>query len=140
VTLSIVDFLREQLAKDEAVARKATAVSSHRWMANNSLLMFLDDSPTPFAESLACTENYRQDDVWEHAERHDPARALREVEAKRAIMELADEASGLDMSVDIDRAVRPRDTTTDPYVGDMIIRQLAAVYSDHPDYQEEWRP
>ena len=84
---TLTEFLEARLAEDEAAARKAAAVSSPRWMANNSLLMFLDDSPTPpYAEALACTENYRYDDVWEHTERYDPARVLREVTAKRAIL------------------------------------------------------
>ena len=73
-----------------------------------------------------------------HIGHHGPARVLREVEAKRAILELADEATGLDMSVDIDRGIGPRDKAAEPYVGDLIIRQMAQAYSDHPDYNPEW--
>lgn len=68
----------------------------------------------------------------------EPARALREVEAKRKLIKLADEATGLDMTVDNDRAVRPRNIDADPYLGDVVLRALAAVYGSHPDYREGW--
>jgi hypothetical protein len=57
-----------------------------------------------------------------HIARHDPARVLREVEAKRAIVaavaESPGEATGLGVAM----------------------LHLAAVYADHPDYRQEWRP
>jgi hypothetical protein len=67
-----------------------------------------------------------------------PARVLAECAAKRAIIEQADEATGLDMSVDNDRLVGIRDMAKEPYCGDLILRSLAAVYSDHPDYDPAW--
>jgi hypothetical protein len=55
--------------------------------------------------------------VLYHEMRHDPARVLREVEAGRKILG------------------RSR------YVGDdYATRCLAAVYADHPDYDEAWAP
>lgn len=138
MTVSITEFITARLDDDEAAAQRAQAVCSPQWAPNGSLLMYLDDSPTPFAECLASVEHYRQDDALDHIARHDPARVLREVEAKRAILELADEATGLDMSVDIDRGIGPRDKAAEPYVGDLIIRQMAQAYSDHPDYNPEW--
>jgi hypothetical protein len=76
-----------------------------------------------------------------HIALHDPARELAEVDAKRRILdEVVDEATGLDMSVDGDRRVGPRDTTTEPYLGTVLLRLLALPYADHPDYREEWRP
>lgn len=135
---TLTEFLNDCLDRDEAAAQKAAAVSSPRWIDNGSLLMYLDDSPTPFAEPLASVENYRQDDALIHAARHDPARVLREVQAKRAILELANMANGLDMQVDHEFRVGQRDEAEEPYVGDLILRHLAAVYSDHPDYRKEW--
>jgi hypothetical protein len=67
------------------------------------------------------------------------ARGLADVKAKRAIMELADEATGLDLMVDSDRAVGFRDLSTEPYLGDVMLRHLASVYADHADFREEWR-
>lgn len=73
-----------------------------------------------------------------HAERWTPERVLAEVEAKRKIIELAEEASSLDMQVDGEFRVGPRDTAKEPYIGDWILRSLASVYADHPDYDQEW--
>lgn len=67
-----------------------------------------------------------------------PARVLAECAAKRTIIEQAEEATGLDMSVDNDRRVASRDMDVEPYCGDVILASLAAVYADHPDYQQEW--
>lgn len=49
------------------------------------------------------------------------ARVLAECKAKRAIVTMLYE-------------------TTDyaPYIEDQVLRNLAAVYADHPDYREEW--
>ncbi|NHP18122.1 hypothetical protein G8767_31810 [Rhodococcus sp. IC4_135] len=66
------------------------------------------------------------------------ARTRREVAAKRAIIEAADEATSCDMSVDSDRRVGSRNMVEEPSVGDLILRALASVYSDHPDYRTEW--
>ena len=66
--------------------------------------------------------------AMDHIARHDPARILREVAAKRALMASHDighdpcEAHGaMYESVPCD-----------------VILHLAAVYSSHPDYQQEW--
>lgn len=55
--------------------------------------------------------------VVEHAARHDPARVLREVRAKRRILELIS---------DLPEAAEP------------ILRQLALPYADHPEFRRDW--
>lgn len=59
-------------------------------------------------------------------------RVLRECAAKRAIIGLADEA--------LEAEVKRRDASA--LGADLMhqdtLRALAAVYSDHPDYQPEW--
>lgn len=78
-----------------------------------------------------------------HIARHDPARELREVEAKRkrlALMNeahaemdrlLADKHAGLpDQAMAVGRA---RAAT-------VAVKHDAEVYSDHPDYRQEWKP
>jgi hypothetical protein len=59
-------------------------------------------------------------------------RMLREVAAKRAIIPLADVAGQFELGF----GDEPRALT----VGDQILRALAAIYSDHPDYRQEWAP
>jgi hypothetical protein len=64
---------------------------------------------------------------------------LAECEAKRRIIELAPDATGLDAQVDSEFRVGWRDTATEPYIGDVILRALALPYADHPDFRDEWR-
>jgi len=115
--MSVTEFLLARIAEDEAAATAAVEFD--------------------YGVSAWCDDG---DPVNAHIARHDPARVLAECQAKRAIIEQADEASGLDAMVDNDRAVGPRDMETDPYVGDVILRHLAGVYADHPDYRQEWKP
>lgn len=71
----------------------------------------------------------------------DSALLLAQVDAtRRIITEVVDEATSLDMSVDLDRRVGSRDTAVEPYLGDVLLRLLALPYADRPGYREEWRP
>ena len=88
------------------------------------------------------------DPIVHHIARHDPARALREVAAKRAILA----AHGPDPIDKFGGIAKPRclvclagrDGYEELWVADswpcLTLRLLAAVYSDHPDYQQEWAP
>jgi hypothetical protein len=106
----LVTFLRVRLAEDEAAARA--------WL--------------PFGNPDAAARD--------HVARHDPARVLREVDAKRRIIEAAEDASGIDAQLDGQLRVGRRDEAIEPYVGDVILRALALPYADRPDYRDEWRP
>ncbi len=64
-------------------------------------------------------------DTAAHIARYDPARVLREVTAKRAIAE-----TGASLASSHDKYIR--------IVGESILTELAAVWSDHPDYKQEW--
>jgi hypothetical protein len=135
MTLSIVDFLRERIQEDED-ATKAVSTPYR--------LYIYDDGQVrePEIEDRADSDDYgsyRRDfdgnDVLPN--RHcgyalifDPARVLREVAAKRALVEDHDDqhecATG-----------RPYDF---PYIGCNVLRYMAAVHSGHPDYRPEWQP
>ena len=132
--MGIVEFLEARIAEDEAVAKNVA--SAGEWTSGSTYGMFV--SVEARCGTVVSGEWERQD--ANHIARHDPARVLREVAAKRAIIEAADEASDLDMSIDNDRRVGRRDMTEEPYLGDVILRALAASYADHPDFDEEWRP
>jgi len=68
-----------------------------------------------------------------------PARVLAECDAKRRIVELAYEATGLDMTVDLDRHVTARADSGVEFVGERILRALALPYVEHPDFVPAWR-
>ena len=59
-----------------------------------------------------------------YIEHFGPVRMLREVAAKRALLKLADDAY----------------YEADHYAYHGIRRILAAIWSDAPDYREEWKP
>lgn len=61
--------------------------------------------------------------------RFDPARMLREVEAKRAIL---DEHTNWTCCGDFNG--QPQDALR------TVVRHLATAYSDHPDYDPVWKP
>lgn len=71
------------------------------------------------------------------AARHDPARVLREVEAKRAMIARYERAAALPASV-----VSFTHGQDDGYAQACLdaIRDAVAIWSDHPDYRQGWRP
>lgn len=69
----------------------------------------------------------------------DPARVLAECRAKRRVVVLADEATGLDETVDMEREAGSRGESGIHYVGDRILRAMAAVYDGHRDFDPAWR-
>ncbi|WP_454043875.1 DUF6221 family protein [Cellulosimicrobium sp. Marseille-Q8652] len=75
-----------------------------------------------------------------HRARWSPARVLAECAAKHRIVELAHEATGYDMTVDLERSSSARVQSGVSFVGDRILEELATAYADHPDYDDAWRP
>lgn len=144
---TLVQFLEERLREDQEAADRMAAVYPEPWdLYDRGWMVRIEADEPGFLDVVRLEQRQAPEGLdWlagaiEHVAMHSPSRVLREVAAKRAIIELADEASGLDMSVDLDRRVGSRDMQEEPFVGDLIIRQLAAVYSDHPEYREEWKP
>jgi hypothetical protein len=139
-TLTITDFLLSRIAEDEAAARAVPPLDYNVDMGGNrqdERFTFGRTLPSS-ADGMGNWSKHRNSPTTRaHFARHDPARVLAECAARRRIVELAEEASGIDAALDGNAAVGPR---TEPYIGDLILHALASVYSDHPDYREEWRP
>jgi hypothetical protein len=72
-----------------------------------------------------------------HIARYDPARVLREVEAGRNILARYEDC--LARQEDQDYPYAPAVEQAREYE-DFVLPNLAAVDSDHPDYDPEWRP
>ncbi|WP_261949508.1 DUF6221 family protein [Rhodococcus sp. T9N] len=114
--MGIVEFLEARIAEDEAVAKMALHYPRH------------------FHEGGITAEQTL------YMARHNPARALREVVAKRELLELHyDDNPG-------PGDVHYCGTCHDYYKHDAedwpceTARVLASAFSDHPDFNEEWRP
>jgi hypothetical protein len=127
----LVRWLGEQLADDESAALGAKGETAGRWTQ--------DDGPP---EDIVLYDKSGKLTMGQarHIARHDPARVLREIEAKRAIVARYEfacrEASRVDLAED------ERETWI--RVGgalQSVVIQLAAPYAGRPGFKaEEWAP
>ncbi len=136
----LVAFLNARLDEDETAAKTAT---NGPWYQDGSEIR---GHNRPYAGGgpglLVVKFTWPQESA--HILRHDPARVLREVEAKRAILAEHGPANG---GRDTDRC-RVCTAIAHTGMGHADARRfrapcptllfLAAVYSDHPDYDPEW--
>jgi hypothetical protein len=112
--MTLTEFLTARFDEDEAAARALDWMP--RWV-------MADDLPNA------------QPGVVDHIVRHDPARVLAEVDAKRQIVTEYERGLG-----------RRRDHPGDPASAGALLalhaiaHLLALPYADHPDYDEVWRP
>lgn len=106
-----LEFLAARIADDEAVA-----------LAARDAATVYDHRKTALAELIDLGENEGGSDAAvQHAARWTAERALAECEAKRRIIGWV------------------TDPTIICEVADPILRELARLYADHPDFREEWR-
>ncbi|MEV8623389.1 DUF6221 family protein [Streptomyces sp. NPDC051079] len=155
--MDLVEFLTARLDEDEQAARAATDGPWAAWQ--RSTLRGLGDllhavttpGQAPGARASIATASWLD---AEHIARHDPARVLAEVDAKRRILAsyteavlVRDEATQWAMSPSpvitnpgadgVERWTRARDAA---FFLEPAIRLLAQPYASHPDYDEAWRP
>jgi hypothetical protein len=112
--MTLTEFLLARLDEDEAAAREAARA---------------EEATTVPAGSGAAAPG---------VVRLSPARALAEVEAKRRIVTLAYEATGLDMDGDVEREVNARRESGVEFVGERMLRAIVLPYADHPDHDDAW--
>lgn len=113
----LTDFLAQRLDEDEAVARKAVLMRDRTKFARGH---------EPEVPDMSAWAN---DDVLGGAVVSvGPERVLAEVEAKRRIVEQCTHDGRMEPTED-----------SDDILDWLTLRHLAAVYADHPDYDEAWR-
>lgn len=129
----LLAFLRARLSEDEAAARAAGpgswqeyGIGSGGWTVGSAQ----GDDHFGAETSSSGPEGQAQ---AAHIARHDPARVLTEVEAKQRILRAHE------------KWCEGRCEAKYPEGGFdaahyWSIKSLAAVYADHPDYDESWRP
>jgi hypothetical protein len=108
----LVEFLRARLADDEEIA---LAALPGPWSSNAEQDEVVCGDGITVCEGFALSNRQLRATV-KHIAHQDPARTLREVEAKRKIL--------------------------DQYLGWPVptLCLLALPYADHPDFDEAWRP
>ncbi|MEU8346203.1 DUF6221 family protein [Spirillospora sp. NPDC048832] len=134
--MDLVEFLRARLARDEQIARDC---ASAPWKAAPSGTVGIDtDEPAPTAESATKAEfvaKAENDAYAEHIARHDPARTLAEVAARRRIVDDYEKNTWI-----LGQGHRTPELEAAQAVRESVLRLLALPYATHPAYQEEWRP
>ncbi|MFF5261342.1 DUF6221 family protein [Actinomadura viridis] len=129
--MTLVEFLRAQLDEDERTARRAG--DSFRQIGETGVIVATEGDRAEECTSASWAG------VAEHIVRHDPARVLAEVDAKRETVRLYEEAVGfVEMAKSHGHEATHYEVAAESYLN--VIRCDAAVYADHADYREEWRP
>jgi hypothetical protein len=136
--VELTDFIKQRLDEDEAVARAAAVKQGDpSWVRHGPIVL---SDPRAFrirserdSRPIALVQDVSGDpgdpdyetavldgaDAADHIARHDPARVLAEIEAKRRIVDLTEHGCGDDYQ--------------------RVQRALALPYADHPDYDERWK-
>ena len=144
-TITLADFLLQRIADDEAVAREAQALARSPWRATYGRQV---EEPEP-GHLVTPEDEYAHSDeppdaIALHIARHDPARVLADCAARRAIVELHEDARQAkdvynrgyeagDLSTPNDLRFR-LDANVRWAALDGVLRQLASAYVDHPDF------
>jgi hypothetical protein len=134
-TEALVAFAKARLDEDEAAARESH-YEGQRWLTEEEgVYRWPGDELVHMADRKADAR---------HIARHDPARVLREVEAKRAILAEHPQVRCGGRTTrrdDVGCQNCHDDDGAQWYPGYCAtVRAFATVWSDHPDYRPEWKP
>lgn len=150
--VNIAEFLTARLDEDEDIAKEAKgdyaqSTTSGEWT-------HINDHPDPdqhqrIVDAFGYTVHGDFDhdvdsDPWwtlPHIARHDPARVLREVAAKRQLLEWC---AAVTEHFDWATLNQPGSLLHDPNAratntATLAMQAMATPYADHPDYQEGWK-
>lgn len=133
--MDIIEFIENRIFDDEEAARDAAAEVDRSESWEVAAVPFEGICVWPagadYASGLA-------NPVTDHIERHDPDRVLGQCRQLRKIIGYANEATECDEGLDLDSGLGPRDLSENPYIGDRILQAIAAIWSDHPDFDPGW--
>jgi hypothetical protein len=135
----LVQWLRAQLDTDERIARAATAGP---WLVDCETYaeaLIAGDGTTVIAGGRWGGEASAFESTEDalHIAAHDPARVLREIEAKRRILDLHSLVGTLQTGARIETVVSCPICRVWPC---STVRLLALPYADRPGYRAEWAP
>ncbi|MFE1748991.1 DUF6221 family protein [Streptomyces anandii] len=125
----LVLWLRAQPDEDERIAREAGGLAWSRPEDPGDPAAIRDSK----GERVVCDEGWPSEGQEVHIAEWDPARVLREIDAKRQIIALHARAHHQCVAEDGPTQWHASDPCT-------TLRLLALPYADRPGYREEWRP
>ena len=127
MTGDLIAFLNARLDEDEAAAKGA---AGDVWEYRDTWVWC---GPFEVADIFGGAD---MEEIGGHIARHDPARVLREVTAKRVIVtRYAAVRRAFD---DREGGLWPDVTRREKSHAYATLCDLAGIWSDHPDYQDEW--
>jgi hypothetical protein len=130
--MTLAEFLTARLDEDEAAAKQSAALfTCFEAKPGDWTRLMCDPVMGPFGGQSSARDVVTGMYVGKMS---DPARALREAEAKRAILAMWQEPEP-------DRYLATGEIVAQVAVSGAIgrvVRELAAVWRDHPDYDETW--
>lgn len=133
-------WLTAQLAEDERIARAAARQrGGGTWKAERDareILEIVGEQPHPGAYIPVILQP-DDDETTVHIAEWDPARVLREVEAKRRIVEQHRPVGYGGVCLSLCHTRAPGQPQTWPC---LTLRLLALPFADRPGFQDSWRP
>lgn len=124
----LIEFVRARLDDEAAVAGEATQETTGRWTARETDwgggAIVEDDCGALILPTAANAGHYQ------HIARHNPARVLAEIEAKREMLRLFERSHDYPAIF----------TSGFGAAMEQVVRLFAAPYADHPDYRQQWTP
>lgn len=134
----LVAFIRAQLDEDERVARRAGGIRDLEWTYDRETFHVISGR----GQSIAARKpegNPINDVDGEHIARHDPARVLAEVDAKRRILDAWEHALKYDGVVKFGGWESCIDMCPEAVL-DNVVKLLALPFAGRPGFREEWKP
>lgn len=142
----LIEFLRARLDEDEAGVRALKVPHGWHtgpgddpdWSNECMVLMWPPEFHTPYEQDKHWRgETISGPETAAYVARHDPARTLREITAKRAAIEEYEAVVEFLREYDLEEDGSARAMAASLRG---ILVAMAAVYSDHPDHRSEWTP
>lgn len=129
---ALITWLRVQLDEDEAAAR---AVPEPKWSRYEE---GGDDGWAIESEPPGVDFIVGDGPAAAHVALHDPARVLREVAAKRQILDdVVPQINAMDDKIEDEWGTGGEGPHEETW---LLLRLLALSFADRPGYREEWRP
>lgn len=136
MNVDLTPFVLARIAEDVDVATVAIdGYGTPKWANSDDEYVYPDPPPG---------NSYIAVGPWDggiglparHIARHDPARVLAQCAAMRKVVDLHDRAHHQCVADDEDGPSTLWRTSANPCD---TLRALASIWSDHPDYRQEWR-